>query len=96
MRYSKEDKLFWVEMRNKGLGYKKIATQFKKTFPSKPKPVHNTIKALIKKFKRTGSVNNIAHGGRKISKETEMEILAYVEVNLQYSNSACYNSKYIT
>ena len=83
MRYSKEDKMFWMEMRHKGLGYKSISTEFKKTFLSKPKPSHMTVKDLIERYKRTGSVENLRHGGQnKISFDTEMAVLAYVEVIL--------------
>ena len=82
MRYSKEDKIFWVKLRSRGLGYCEIASEFKNNFPNKPKPGYRTVRALVEKFERTGSVENIYVNNRSVSKDTEIAVLAQIEVNL--------------
>ena len=84
MRYSIDDRKIWIKLRSKGLGYCEISTEFKKMFPSKRKSCYKTIRKLIEKFELTGSVQNKPyHRKNKISKDTEMNVLAYIEVNFQ-------------
>src|ERR1700761_5517786 len=86
MRYSKEDKIYWVKLRAQGLGYYEIATKFKNDFQLQKKPDPKTIKALVEKFERTGSVKNIYMNNRKLSKDLELDVLAYVEVKFVHIN----------
>ena len=81
MRYSKEDKIIWVKLRAIVLGYCEIASEFKNQFPSKRKPCYKTVRSLIEKFERTGSVANIYINNSKASKDTEISVLAQFEVN---------------
>ena len=86
MRYSKEDKIYWVKLRVKGFGYYEIATKFKNNFQLQKKPDPKTIKALVKKFERSKSVKNIYVNNRKLSKDLELNVLAYVEVKILHFN----------
>ena len=91
MRYSKEDKIYWVKLRAQGFGYYEIATKFKKDFQLQNKPDPKTIKALVEKLERTGSVKNIYMNNRKLSKDLELDVLAYVEVKILHFNCGLAN-----
>jgi len=73
-KYSIKHKIHWVKLRYNGEGampYRDIADNFVAKFTQAKKPSPETIRNLITKFEKAGSVANISPPGRHITVTNE-------------------------
>ena len=88
MRLSEESKKFIVTQYRVYNSYTSLSRKYRTQFKTKKVPDHKTVKAIIDKFEKTGSIEDLPRSGRPKSSTTEdkiEEVRELIENNLSVS-----------
>jgi hypothetical protein len=72
MRYPKEKRVFMVTKYHRLSSSLKVQQAWTKKYPGENPPSHNTILANVKKFKETGSIQDLPHIVNKVNTQREL------------------------
>lgn len=90
VRYTLEERVQMVYMYGAHPSFEEVSNEFHVMFPDRPRPHRTTVRRIIQKFNRTGSVLDIRHKERlrpATNDDASIDLLGHVEVFPRMSTS---------